>query len=79
MVYNEAKIKALKWTKDQCIGLGDELYLNLRRSSKTYIIRKQMGGKIQIISPGKSPAMTFEYKYPMLYCAKPESPPVLLD
>ena len=36
---NEKDIQALKWEKDQRIGLGNGLYLNLRKSSKTFIVR----------------------------------------
>ena len=58
--YNEAKIKSLKWSKDQRISLGDGLYLNLRRSSKTFLIRKQVRGKVQIITLGKVPALSLK-------------------
>ncbi|MDX2506661.1 MAG: tyrosine-type recombinase/integrase [Gammaproteobacteria bacterium] len=55
---NEKDIKSLRWEKDKRLGLGDGLYLNLRKSSKTYIIRKQISGKTQIITLGKSPALS---------------------
>lgn len=38
---NEKDIKALKWESDKRIGLGNGLYLNLRKSSKTFIVRIQ--------------------------------------
>ena len=55
---NERDIKALKWEKDKRIRLGDGLFLNLRHSSKTYLIRKSVNGREQIMTLGKSPAMT---------------------
>ena len=55
---NENDIKALKWTKDQVIGFGDGLYLRVRKSSKTYIIRKTINKKAQVITLGKSPALS---------------------
>ena len=57
---NERDIKALKWEKDKRIRLGDGLFLNLRRSSKTYLIRKSVNGREQIITLGKSPALSLK-------------------
>ena len=57
---NEKDIQALKWEKDQRIGLGNGLYLNLRKSSKTFIVRIQQNGKTQIISIGKYPAISLK-------------------
>ena len=47
---NENQINALKWNKDNVIGLGDGLYLRVRKSSKTYIRRKTVGKKAQVIT-----------------------------
>jgi hypothetical protein len=55
---NENQIKALNWNKDKIIGLGDGLYLRVRKSSKTYIIRKTVDKKAQVITLGKSPALS---------------------
>jgi len=55
---NENQINALKWNKDNVIGLGDGLYLRVRKSSKTYIIRKTVGKKAQVITLGKSPDLS---------------------
>ncbi len=57
---NEKDIKALKWEKDRQIGLGNGLYLHLRKSSKTYIIRKRDRGKTQIITLGKCPTLSLK-------------------
>lgn len=54
---SETAIKSLKWEgKDRTIGDGNGLYLLLRRSSKTWIIRKRHKGKNTITSVGKWPA-----------------------
>jgi len=55
---NESQIKAIKWKKDNFIGLGDGLYLRVRKSSKTYIIRKTVNKKAQVITLGKSPTLS---------------------
>jgi len=55
---NENQIKAIKWKKDNFIGFGDGLYLRVRKSSKTYIIRKTVNKKAQVITLGKSPALS---------------------
>ena len=55
---NENDIKALKWKKDIVIGFGDGLSLRVRKSSKTYIIRKTVNKKAQIITLGKSPTLS---------------------
>jgi hypothetical protein len=61
---NGKDIKALAWEKDKLISLGDGLYLNLRKSRKTYIIRRKHNGKRQVITLGKSPAISLrEAKY----------------
>jgi len=39
--------------------LGDGLYLRIRKSSKTYIIRKTVHKKAQVITLGKSPTLYF--------------------
>ena len=54
---NENQIKTLKWKQDKTIGLGDGLYLRVRKASKTYIIRKTIDMKAQVITLGKSPAL----------------------
>jgi integrase len=57
---NEKDIKALKWESDKRIGLGNGLYLNLRKSSKTFIVRIQHDGKSQIITIGKHPILSLK-------------------
>jgi len=67
--YTEAQIKALEWEKDKRVPLGDSLYLNLRRSSKTFLIRKKQGRKAtddkegikaQTITLGKFPTLSLK-------------------
>lgn len=57
---NEKQIKALTWIKDKRISLGDGLYLNIRKSSKTYIIRKMTNGRVSVITLGKSPDLSLK-------------------
>ncbi len=53
---NEKQIKALTWVKDKRTTLGDGLYINFRKSSKTYIIRKMVNGSVTVAtSPSSSP------------------------
>ncbi|MCU7866653.1 MAG: integrase family protein [Candidatus Thiodiazotropha sp. (ex Lucinoma borealis)] len=56
---SETAIKAMKWDgKDITIGDGDGLYILLRRSSKTWIIRKRHKGKNTITTLGKWPTLS---------------------
>jgi len=57
---NEADIKSLKWEKDKQIPLSNSLYIHIRKSSKTYTIRKRIKGKTQIITLGKSSALSLK-------------------
>jgi integrase len=55
---NQSKINTLKWMgKDQLISLGDSVYIRVRKSSKTYLIRKMISGKNSVIKLGKHPVM----------------------
>lgn len=56
---NEKSIQKIQWQgKDKVINLEPGLYLKVRRSSKTYIIRKTINGKQHVITLDKSPAMS---------------------
>ena len=57
---NENQIKALRWEKDQVIGLGNGLSMRLRKSSKTYIVRKMINKKPQVITLGKSTELSLK-------------------
>ena len=57
---NEKDIKALKWEGDRRIGLGNNLYLNFRKNSKTFIVRLQQNEKNQIITLGKHPELSLK-------------------
>lgn len=65
MKLSERSIKSLKWSgKDKILNDGGGLYLNLRRSSKTFIVRKRRQGRMLVTTLGKwkknkdSPGMT---------------------
>lgn len=54
-------INALNWhsgKKDKIIKVDDNLYIRLRRTSTTYIIRKTVNKKAQVITLGKHPALS---------------------
>jgi integrase len=56
---SETSVKALHWKgKDQRISDGQGLYMNLRKNSKTWIVRKSHSGKTHIITLGKWPALS---------------------
>ncbi len=50
-------IDQLKWSKDSKPRVGDNLYLRVRKSSKTYLYRKMVNGKTQFITIGKHPVL----------------------
>ncbi|MEA3276003.1 MAG: tyrosine-type recombinase/integrase [Pseudomonadota bacterium] len=59
MAFTERDVKALKWEgKDRLISVGDGLFLNLRKSSKTWIIRRRHNGKMQVATLGKHPTVS---------------------
>jgi integrase len=54
-------INELNWhtkSKDQTLKVGDNLYIRLRRTSTTYIIRKTVNKKAQVITLGNHPALS---------------------
>lgn len=54
MRLSERLIKSLKWDgKDQILNDGGGLYLNLRRSSRTFIVRKRRQGRMLVTTLGK--------------------------
>jgi integrase len=58
MAFTERQAKAAKWEgKDQLIAAGDGLFLNVRRSSKTWIIRRRTAGKMRVQTLGKYPTL----------------------
>ncbi len=55
---NEKDIKSLKWEgKDRRIRIDNGLYVNIRKNSKTYLVRKTISGKAQVITLGKHPSL----------------------
>lgn len=59
MAITEQQAKAAKWTgKDHLLGGGDGLFLNIRRSSKTWLIRRTVQGKTTVRTIGKYPTMS---------------------
>jgi len=57
---NEKDIKAIRWEKNRQMGLGNGLYLNIRKSSKTYLFRKKANGKTTINTLGKHPLLSLK-------------------
>ncbi|MEJ1379337.1 MAG: integrase family protein [Candidatus Sedimenticola sp. (ex Thyasira tokunagai)] len=58
-IRNEKDIQKVQWNnKDRRIRIDHGLYLNIRHSSKTYLIRKMVRGKAQVITLGTSPALS---------------------
>lgn len=54
MKLSERSIKSLKWSgKDEILNDGGGLYLNVRRSSKTFIVRKRQQGRMLVTTLGK--------------------------
>ncbi len=60
MAFTEREAQAARWEgRDRMIGTGsDNLYLLVRKKSKTWIIRKRPAGKAIILTIGKYPAMS---------------------
>ena len=59
--YNEHFIKNLKWEgKDIRIYLSDCLIMQVRKSSKTWLVRRRVDGKASITTIGKHPDMTLK-------------------
>lgn len=59
MPLTETEAKAARWEgKDRTISAGDRLYLLVRKKSKTWIIRRQGGGKTTTRTLGKWPEMS---------------------
>lgn len=56
MALNDTQVRAAKWDgKDYLLNDGNGLYLNVRRSSKTWIIRRRRDGKMRVTTVGKYP------------------------
>lgn len=53
----QREIDQLKWTKDNKPRVGDNLYLRIRKSSKTYLYRKMVNNKTQFVTLGKHPIL----------------------
>jgi len=50
-------IDQIKWVKDIKPRVGDNLYLRVRKLSKTYLYRKMVNNKTQFITLGKHPTL----------------------
>jgi len=53
----QKEIAQYKWTKDRLERVGKSLYLQIRKSSKTYIFRTAIKGKVNVVTIGKHPLM----------------------
>ena len=63
MAFTERKAKAAKckWEgKDTLLSVADELFLDVRRASKTWIIRPRINGKMRVRPLGKYPSIGVE-------------------
>jgi len=59
--YNEHFIKTLKWGgKDSRILVGECLILQVRKSSKTWLVRRRVDGKTSITTLGKHPDVSLK-------------------
>lgn len=56
MSFTERQAKAETWSgKDRLVSAGDGLYLNVRRSSKTWVTRRRIGGQMRVHTLGRYP------------------------
>lgn len=56
MALNDTQVRTAKWGgKDYTLNDGNGLYLNVRRSSKTWIIRRKRDGRMRVTTVGKYP------------------------
>lgn len=59
MGFTERQARAETWDgKDRLVSAGDGLYLNVRRSSKTWIVRRTLKGKMRVRTLGNYPELT---------------------
>ncbi|HCC80133.1 MAG TPA: hypothetical protein DEQ25_02005 [Methylophaga sp.] len=59
--YNDHFIRNIKWEgKDKRLLIGDCLILQVRRSSKTWLVRRRIDGKASITTIGKYPAISLK-------------------
>ncbi len=59
--YNEQTIRSIKWTgKDTRLSIGDCLLLQVRKSSKTWLVRRRIDGKTSITTIGKYPEVSLK-------------------
>ena len=58
MASTERQAKAETWAgKDRLLSVGDGLCLNVRRSSKTWVTRRRIGGQMRVHTLGRYPDM----------------------
>jgi len=59
--YNEQFIRSIKWNgKDTRLPIGDCLLLQIRKSSKTWLVRRRLDGKTSITTIGKYPDLSLK-------------------
>jgi len=59
--YNEQIIRSIKWDgKDRRLSVGDCLLLQIRKSSKTWIVRRRIDGKASMSIIGKYPDLSLK-------------------
>ncbi|WP_295407955.1 tyrosine-type recombinase/integrase [uncultured Thiocystis sp.] len=74
--YTEKQAKAERWEgKDRLVCLGDGLYLNVRRSSKTWLTRRTIRGTLQVRTLGAFPELSVKAARTQALVAKQEREP----
>ncbi len=59
--FNEHAIRNAKWLgKDFRLSIGECLFLQVRKSSKTWLVRRRIDGKVSITTIGKYPDLTLK-------------------
>jgi len=59
--YNEQFIRSVKWDgKDARFSIGDCLQLQVRKSSKTWLVRRRIDGKASVTTIGKYPDLSLK-------------------
>lgn len=59
--YNEHAVRDFKWRgKDVRLTIGDCLLLQVRKSSKTWLVRRRINGKTSITTIGKHPELSLK-------------------
>ena len=59
--YNEQSIRSIKWNgNDTRLSIGDCLQLQVRKSSKTWLVRRRIDGKASVTTIGRYPQLSLK-------------------